>query len=71
MNCPFCHYPVTSPADAVKVGDQWAHAPCVEHDALRQTRPFRERVTLDDRGPEPGQPLKERKIRRIDRELSE
>jgi hypothetical protein len=49
MNCPFCHQPVEERSPATTVGDQKAHASCVQRDAERQTRPFREEVSFDDR----------------------
>lgn len=60
MNCPFCHLPVREDETAVTVGDQRAHGRCVQEDAARQSRPFRERVSFDDRGPEDGRSLKEK-----------
>lgn len=66
MNCPFCHKPVGDHQTSVQVGDQRAHASCVQDDAARQSRPFRERVGFDDRGPDDnGRNLKERISREI------
>ena len=65
MSCPFCHHPVRTGEKAARVGGQLAHDVCIEADALRASRPFRERVTLDDRAPEEGKPVKES----VDREL--
>jgi hypothetical protein len=64
MTCPICRQHVLR-EDAVPYGDKQAHQRCVADEAQRQSRPFRERVSLDDRGPEAGTPVKES----VDREL--
>lgn len=65
MDCPFCKNPVRTGEKAAKVGGQLAHDHCIEADALRASRPFRERVTLDDRAPDEGKPVKEQIAREL------
>jgi hypothetical protein len=65
MDCPYCRNPIRTGEKAAKVGDQLAHDQCIEAHALRQSRPFRERVTLNDRAPEEGKPVKERDAREL------
>ena len=63
MNCPFCREPVTDTQEFQALeGGLRAHTKCLRRQG-KPGRPFREQVSFDDRGPEAGQPLKEREIR--------